>query len=85
MRGYDLTVDLRGAAACSDGQGFEAEFAMDDYRREMLLQGLDEIGRTLLEEDRDRGLRAARAPRGGARHDAVTRSPYCPATASAPR
>jgi 3-isopropylmalate/(R)-2-methylmalate dehydratase small subunit len=34
----------------TDGQGFEAGFEIDEYRREMLLQGLDEIGRTLRNE-----------------------------------
>ncbi len=49
--GYELTVDLQRQRV-SDGAGFDAGFAMDDYRREMLLQGLDEIGKTLLQEDR---------------------------------
>ena len=49
--GYELTVDLVGQRV-TDGAGFEAGFAIDPYRREMLLRGLDEIGRTLLEEDR---------------------------------
>jgi 3-isopropylmalate/(R)-2-methylmalate dehydratase small subunit len=47
--GYDLTVDLVERSV-SDGQGFQAGFVMDDYRREMLLQGLDEIGKTLRNE-----------------------------------
>ena len=47
--GYQLTVDLERRLA-SDDQGFEAAFEIDDYRREMLLQGLDEIGRTLQQE-----------------------------------
>jgi len=49
--GYELTVDLQRRRV-SDGAGFDAGFAIDDYRREMLLQGLDEIGKTLLQEDR---------------------------------
>ena len=44
--GYTLTVDLV-ACRVTDGDGFAAEFAIDPYRREMLLRGLDEIGRTL--------------------------------------
>ena len=47
--GYDLTIDLVERSVC-DGQGFQAGFVMDDYRREMLLQGLDEIGKTLRNE-----------------------------------
>jgi len=49
--GYDLTVDLERRRVYDDN-GFDATFAMDDYRRDMLLKGLDEIGRTLLLEDR---------------------------------
>ncbi len=44
--GYELTVDLR-AQRVNDELGFEARFEIDPYRRDMLLQGLDEIGRTL--------------------------------------
>jgi 3-isopropylmalate/(R)-2-methylmalate dehydratase small subunit len=49
--GYELTVDLQQRRVW-DGNGFEAEFRIDDYRREMLLEGLDEIGKTLLQEPR---------------------------------
>ena len=49
--GYELTVDLERQRV-ADRAGFEARFEMDGYRREMLLRGLDEIGRTLLEEPR---------------------------------
>ena len=48
---YELTVDLEGQTV-TDDVGFAARFEMDAYRREMLLQGLDEIGRTLLSEAR---------------------------------
>ena len=48
---YRLTVDLE-AERVEDGRGFSAGFAIDRYRREMLLSGLDEIGRTLLLEER---------------------------------
>jgi 3-isopropylmalate/(R)-2-methylmalate dehydratase small subunit len=46
---YELTIDLVGRSVF-DERGFEASFEIDAYRREMLLQGLDEIGRTLLDE-----------------------------------
>jgi len=49
--GYRLTVDLEQQRV-DDGAGFTTAFSMEPYRREMLLRGLDEIGRTLLEEDR---------------------------------
>jgi 3-isopropylmalate/(R)-2-methylmalate dehydratase small subunit len=62
--GLELTVDLQHQTV-SDDAGFAAGFEIAAYRREMLLQGLDEIGRTLLEEERiiayerGRGLRRA--------------------------
>jgi 3-isopropylmalate/(R)-2-methylmalate dehydratase small subunit len=49
--GYELTVDLE-ARTVGDAGGFRAGFEVEEYRREMLLRGLDEIGRTLLEESR---------------------------------
>lgn len=58
--GYELTVDLvRGLVR--DGHGFEATFTMDEYRRQMLLQGLDEIGNTLRGEDRIAAFERRRA------------------------
>jgi len=48
---YDLVVDL-DVQTVRDEYGFGAGFAMDPYRRDMLLRGLDEIGRTLLEDER---------------------------------
>lgn len=48
---YRLTVDVE-AQLVTDDAGFRAPFAMEPYRREMLLRGLDEIGRSLLEEPR---------------------------------
>jgi 3-isopropylmalate/(R)-2-methylmalate dehydratase small subunit len=47
--GYQLTVDLV-TTTVRDARGFESAFRIQPYRREMLLQGLDEIGRTLREE-----------------------------------
>jgi 3-isopropylmalate/(R)-2-methylmalate dehydratase small subunit len=48
---YELTVDL-DARSVSDRAGFHAQFEIEEYRRDMLLRGLDEIGRTLLQEHR---------------------------------
>ena len=48
---YELAIDLEQLSV-TDGNGFQAPFTMDEYRREMLLHGLDEIGRTLLDEER---------------------------------
>jgi 3-isopropylmalate/(R)-2-methylmalate dehydratase small subunit len=47
---YRLTVDLE-AQCVEDGSGFRTSFEFDGFRRDMLLRGLDEIGRTLLEEN----------------------------------
>ena len=49
--GYELSVDLT-ERRIRDDAGFEAVFSIDEYRREMLLNGLDEIGKTLLQEPR---------------------------------
>jgi 3-isopropylmalate/(R)-2-methylmalate dehydratase small subunit len=46
---YELTVDLEHQTVIDD-LGFAARFEMDPYRREMLVLGIDEIGRTLLSE-----------------------------------
>ncbi|HUF34977.1 MAG TPA: 3-isopropylmalate dehydratase small subunit [Gemmatimonadales bacterium] len=58
--GYELTVDLRSCRV-EDAAGFSAPFAIDSYRREMLLRGLDEIGRTLKEEARIAAFERRRA------------------------
>jgi 3-isopropylmalate/(R)-2-methylmalate dehydratase small subunit len=46
---YELTVDL-DRRAVTDGQGFSAAFAIDDFQRRCLMEGLDDIGLTLLHE-----------------------------------
>ncbi|PSL44008.1 3-isopropylmalate dehydratase small subunit [Salsuginibacillus halophilus] len=43
---YELTVDLENQKI-SDDHGFETTFEINDYLRNMLLKGLDEIGITL--------------------------------------
>lgn len=48
--GYKLNVDLE-TCTLSDGDGFEVTFEVDEYRRQCLLQGLDDIGVTLQYED----------------------------------
>ncbi len=51
---YHLTVDLTRNQV-TDTAGFRAEFVIDPYQRESLLEGLDAIGRTLMHEA---GIRA---------------------------
>jgi len=60
--GCRVTVDLSNRRV-RDDQGFEATFEFDEYRREMLLNGLDEIGKTLLEEPRIAAFEQRRAAR----------------------
>jgi 3-isopropylmalate/(R)-2-methylmalate dehydratase small subunit len=48
---YEVTVDLVSCRV-GDRAGFDAGFTIEPYRREMLLRGLDEIGRTLEQESR---------------------------------
>jgi 3-isopropylmalate/(R)-2-methylmalate dehydratase small subunit len=47
--GYRLTIDLEKCEV-RDDQGFRAEFAMDEFVRHCLLNGLDDIGLTLQHE-----------------------------------
>ena len=46
---YKLTVDLEKCTV-NDGNGFSAQFKIDDFTRHCLLQGLDDIGLTLKHE-----------------------------------
>src|SRR5205814_4616210 len=46
---HEIVVDLE-QQIIRDDRGFKTRFTADPYGRELLLQGLDEIGRTLLEE-----------------------------------
>ena len=47
--GYQLTIDLEKCEV-RDEQGFRATFPMDEFVRHCLLNGLDDIGLTLLHE-----------------------------------
>jgi len=51
LGGLELTIDL-DAQSVRDDCELNVPFEIDPYRREMLMRGLDEIGRTLLEESR---------------------------------
>jgi 3-isopropylmalate/(R)-2-methylmalate dehydratase small subunit len=46
---YQLSIDL-DKLSVEDGQGFAATFAMDEFARQCLLNGLDDIGLTLQHE-----------------------------------
>jgi 3-isopropylmalate/(R)-2-methylmalate dehydratase small subunit len=58
---YGVTVGLERCEV-RDGDGFSARFEMDEFRRRCLLEGLDEMGLTLLRED-DIAAFEARRPR----------------------
>ncbi|HET6892390.1 MAG TPA: 3-isopropylmalate dehydratase small subunit [Pyrinomonadaceae bacterium] len=47
--GYELTIDLEQCLV-SDSQGFAATFRIDEFQRQCLLSGLDDIGLTLQHE-----------------------------------
>jgi 3-isopropylmalate/(R)-2-methylmalate dehydratase small subunit len=47
--GFELTIDLQ-SQSLRDNDALDVAFDIDPYRRDMLLRGLDEIGRTLLQE-----------------------------------
>jgi 3-isopropylmalate/(R)-2-methylmalate dehydratase small subunit len=49
IENYELTVDLE-TLRVEDGRGFAAAFAVDDFSRHCLLNGLDDIGLTLQHE-----------------------------------
>lgn len=46
---YELTIDLEQCSV-SDSQGFAASFRIDEFQRQCLLAGLDDIGLTLRHE-----------------------------------
>ncbi len=57
--GYELTVDLaEQRVVAPDGESWP--FEVDAYRKQSLLQGLDEIGQTLLHADQIRAFEAQR-------------------------
>lgn len=57
--GYQLTVDLESQQIVTDA-GESWGFEVDDYRKQSLLKGLDEIGQTLLHADQIRAFESDR-------------------------
>ncbi len=49
IENYKLTIDLERRTV-TDGRDFSASFSIDDFQRHCLLEGLDDIGLTLLYE-----------------------------------
>jgi 3-isopropylmalate/(R)-2-methylmalate dehydratase small subunit len=58
IEGYRLTVDLERFVV-EDASGFTASFAMDEFARHCLLNGLDDIGITLQHETEIAAFEAA--------------------------
>ena len=58
--GYEVTVDLE-AQEVRDAHGLRASFEIDPFRKESLLQGLDDIGLTLRLEDDIAAYESSRA------------------------
>jgi 3-isopropylmalate/(R)-2-methylmalate dehydratase small subunit len=50
-QGYQLTIDV-AAGTITDAYGLELRFEIDAFRRQCLLEGLDDIGLTLQQEDK---------------------------------
>ncbi|MBM3947884.1 MAG: 3-isopropylmalate dehydratase small subunit [SAR202 cluster bacterium] len=48
--GYRLTVDLEAKRVWDDDEDVVATFDLDEFRRQSLLHGLDDIGLTLMQE-----------------------------------
>lgn len=57
--GYQLAVDLENQIL-SDDAGLSIQFEVDSFRRDALLRGLDEIGRTLQHADKIAAFEARR-------------------------
>lgn len=51
IENYSLTIDLKNLEI-SDGRDFRANFEIDEFRRECLLNGWDDIGLTLRSEEK---------------------------------
>ena len=58
--GYQLTVDL-SQQTISDNEGLRLSFDVDSFRKECLLNGLDDIGLTLQHEDKITAYEARQA------------------------
>lgn len=59
--GIELHVDLEGQRIWDENEEIVAEFDVDSFRRYCLLNGLDDIGLTLQQEDKIAAFEAARS------------------------
>ncbi len=63
--GYTLNVDLDGQRVWDNDEEISASFEIEAFRRYLLLNGLDDIGLTLEQEDSIAAFEAGRSPHGG--------------------
>jgi 3-isopropylmalate/(R)-2-methylmalate dehydratase small subunit len=61
--GYSLTVDLE-SCTIRDGAEVDLRFSVDEFARRCLLEGLDDIGLTMLHEDKIGEYERSGAPAG---------------------
>ena len=64
--GYALNVDLDGQRVWDGDEEISASFEIESFRRYLLLNGLDDIGLTLAQEDAIAAFEARRGQHGGA-------------------
>ncbi|MCY4578848.1 MAG: 3-isopropylmalate dehydratase small subunit [Chloroflexi bacterium] len=63
--GYTLNVDLDGQRVWDNDEEISATFEIEAFRRYLLLNGLDDIGLTLEQEDSIAAFESGRSPHGG--------------------
>ena len=63
--GYTLNVDLDGQRVWDNDEEISATFEVEAFRRYLLLNGLDDIGLTLEQEDSIAAFESDRSPHGG--------------------
>ena len=63
--GFKLTVDLKSKRVWDGDEEIVAEFDIEDFRRYLLLNGLDDIGLTLEHDDEIEAFESKRGTHGG--------------------
>ena len=63
--GYTLSVDLRSLKIWDKDEEIVSDFEIDDFRKHSLINGLDDIGITLQDENSISDFEKMRHPHGG--------------------
>ena len=63
--GYKITVDLKAQRVCDNDEGLVAPFQVDEFRRDLLLKGLDSIDMTLQHVEEISSFESRRSVYGG--------------------